>query len=484
MLQLNCPEGSIYPRSVVRQGDVTYFLCKLHDSSEQRLGIIGSAPDFLGALSRDGEILLCPLSAENAAALQEHLPWLRPVPLGRRASFGFGDRLGCATPGHIQAMRATCASQPMAPIYAQQSVRENTRTGRTPRQVMDFAMWGVFQEGWRDPWGADADHVKEVAVLAPFVEAGYTFYTIDPSDHVDNDAQTDSVEVLRAKAADLPWDQLGVTYDDLHRDYCQGPFDLDGLTLAFNEEILLRALVKYGRAVAHALTIIQALDEQMGGRPYDLEMSVDETDTPTSIHEHFFIANELLRRGAPLVSLAPRFVGKFQKGVDYMGDLAEFETELARHTAILHHFDAYKLSVHTGSDKFSIYPAINRYARGYVHVKTAGTSYLEALRVAASEDPALFRRMLTLARARFEHDRKTYYIDGRLDRVPTAEELTDAALPGLLDQFDARQVLHVTFGSILDEYGDELQQLLTVREDEYRADLEKHFERHLAPFCR
>jgi hypothetical protein len=167
-----------------------------------------------------------------------------------------------------------------------------------------------------------------------------------------------------------------------------------------------------------------------------------------------------------------------------MGDLDEFEVELARHTAILHHFDAYKLSVPTGSDKFSIYPAINRYARGYVHVKTAGTSYLEALRVAASEDPALFRRMLTLARARFEHDRKTYYIDAQLARVPEAAQLTDAELPGLLDQFDARQVLHVTFGSILDEYGDELQQLLTVREDEYRAGLERHFERHLAPFCR
>jgi hypothetical protein len=119
-----------------------------------------------------------------------------------------------------------------------------------------------------------------------------------------------------------------------------------------------------------------------------------------------------------------------------------------------------------------------------VHVKTAGTSYLEALRVAAEYDPALFRRMLTLARARFEHDRKTYYIDAQLARVPEAAQLTDAELPGLLDQFDARQVLHVTFGSILDEYGDELQQLLTVREDEYRAGLERHFERHLAPFCR
>jgi len=483
MSEIDFTEGQIFPLSITRQGDATYFLCKLHENGERRLGVIGDAQGFAGVPSQDGDILLCLLSASNAAALRARLAWLRPVPLGRRASFGFGDRLGSATPGHIQAMRTMCANQPMAPIYAQQSVRENTRTGRTPQQVMDFAMWGVFQEGWRDPWGADADHVKVIEVLAPFVAAGYTFYTIDPSDHVDNEAQTDSLERLREKANDLPWDELGVTYEEMVNDYCQASFELDGLTLRFDEETLLRALVKYGRAVAHTLAISDALDQQMGGQIYDLEMSVDETDTPTSIHEHYFIANELLQHDIPVVSLAPRFVGKFQKGVDYMGDLAEFEAELARHTAILHHFDAYKLSVHTGSDKFSIYPAINQHAHGYVHVKTAGTSYLEALRVVAQYDPTLFRQMLALARERFDHDRKTYFIDARLDQVPADAELRDADLPGLFEQFDARQVLHVTFGSILDEFGDELHAFIASHEAEYRAGLEKHFARHLAPFC-
>src|SRR5690606_31863501 len=101
------------------------------------------------------------------------------------------------------------------------------------------------------------------------------------------------------------------------------------------------------------------------GQAYDLEMSVDETDTPSSAHEHYFIANELMRRVIPVVSLAPRFVGKFQKGVDYMGDIARFEAELARHVAILQHFNCYKLSIHTGSDKFSIYGIINEQAQGY-----------------------------------------------------------------------------------------------------------------------
>ena len=170
----------------------------------------------------------------------------------------------------------------------------------------------------------------------------------------------------------------------------------------------------------------------MHGTRYDLEMSVDETETPTSIYEHYFMAHELLRRKLPVVSLAPRFVGKFQKGVDYIGDTAPFEAELIKHAAILKHFDAYKLSVHTGSDKFSIYPLVAKYAEDRVHVKTAGTSYLEALRVIADLDTALFRQILDYSRARFETDRKTYFLDCQPDKVPANADLSDADLPGLL----------------------------------------------------
>ena len=475
------PNIKIYQNSIVEHEGSSYFIGR-RNNGEKCLGALGDISGLNGE-AVDNNALLGPLNAENAAELRARLPWLNPVPLGRQTSFGFGDRLGCATPGHIQAMRTAIKQKPIAPIFAQQSVRENTRTGRTPQQVMDFAMWGALQEGWRNPWGADADHVKEVLHLPPFVRAGYTFYTIDPSDHVDNAAQTDAPDTLKAKIAQLPWDKLNSSYPEIFNAYCRAPFDLNGLRLEFTEETLLRALVKYGRAVVHALDIARALDEQMAGRPYDLEMSVDETDTPTSIHEHFFIANELLKRQLPLVSLAPRFVGKFQKGVDYMGDLTEFETELEKHVAILHHFNAYKLSIHTGSDKFGIYGIINKRARGYVHVKTAGTSYLEALRVVARRDAALFRKMLNLARQCFETDRKTYYIDAQLSRVPAADALCDSDLPALFEQFDARQVMHVTFGSILDEYGDELRALLDAYEDDYRAGLEKHFVRHLSPFA-
>ena len=470
--------GDIYEKSIVKQDDTTFLLVQLHNTNEKRLLINGDAREFAGEEAE--EWLVCPLTAQNAATLRARLPWLNPVPLGRETSFGYGDRLGIATPGHIASVRAVLQGKPIAPIYAQQSVRENDRTGRTPQNVVDDAMWGVFQEGWRAPWGADADHVKVVADLPPFIAAGYTFYTIDPSDHVDNDAQSDSSERLQQKAADFPWAVWGNNYEALMAEYCTGPLVGD---LAFDEETLLRALAKYGRAILHTETIAKALDAQIGNSGYDLEMSVDETDTPTSIHEHYFIANELLKRNLPVVSLAPRFVGKFQKGVDYMGDLAEFEAELVQHMVILHHFGKYKISVHTGSDKFSIYDIVNKHAEGYVHVKTAGTSYLEALRVAAHLNIPLFRSCFDLAHQRFEIDRKSYFIDCDPAKVPSNAELDDNQLPDLLEEFNARQLLHVTFGSILDEYGDELKTFLNANEEAYQRALEVHFTRHLKPFA-
>ena len=478
---LTFPQGKVYANSIITQHETTYALAKSTANGEKKLLVQGDMDGFDGQM-RNG-VLVCRLTALNGAELRSRLSWLNPARLGRQTSFGFGDRLGSATPGHIASLHAAIRNKPIAPIFAQQSVRENRRTGRTPQAVLDDAMWGVFQEGWREPWGADADHIKEAADLPPFVAAGYTFFTIDPSDYVDNDAQADSLENLRQKASQLPWEQLATSYETMKDQYCARPLLLDDLSLDFDEETFLRALVKYGRAILHTAVIATVLDEEMAGKGYDLEMSVDETDTPTSIHEHYFIANELHLREIPVVSLAPRFVGKFQKGVDYIGDVTEFEAELVKHMAILHHFDSYKISIHTGSDKFSIYSTINNHAQGYVHVKTAGTSYLEALRVIARQDPPLFRKMLDLAHKRFQKDRKTYFLDCRPENVPTSDQLSDVDLPALLEQFDSRQLLHVTFGSILDEYGDDLHAFIADHEADYRSGLETHFLRHLQPFC-
>jgi hypothetical protein len=464
----------VYPQSEFQHDGTKYYLASDTATHQKVLCIEGDHSSFQGELQ--AEIYHCPLTPENAAALRDRIPWLNPQPLGLAISFGFGDRLGIATPGHVAAVEGTG----IAPIFAQQSVRENARTGRNPQIVLDDAMWGIFELGWRDPWGADADHVKEIVDLPPFIEAGYTFYTIDPNEYVDNDAHLDSVKTLQVKVAQLPWDSLGISWEDLCLLYVKNPVDLARFTLEFREETLLRAAAKYGRAIAHIKNIADYLVQHVD--KFDLEASVDETDTPTTVLEHYYIANELRRLSVPFVSLAPRFIGSFEKGVDYLGDRADFDRELERHAAVMHTIGGYKLSIHTGSDKFSIYPSIAEQARNLVHVKTAGTSYLECLRVIAVVDQPFFREILDFARSRYETDRATYHVSGQLEKVSPAVDLTDDQLLDLFDQFDARQALHVTFGSVLDDFGPRLMETLTANLDLYEQFLQKHFKHHLEAF--
>ncbi|MGC9335923.1 MAG: tagaturonate epimerase family protein, partial [Anaerolineae bacterium] len=236
---------TVYPRSRVEEAGTTYFLARAR--GEKVLVVEGETTGFEG--SPLGDRLFCPLTAPNAAALRERLPWLCPQTLGLKASAGFGDRLGLATPGHIRAARWAGT---LVPIFAQQSIRENARTGRTPQQVMDDAMWGVFQEGWQQPWGADADHLKTTGDIDVCVAAGYTFYTVDPGDHVDNKAHTAPADVLETKLAALPWDQLGDTVEAMRQRYLDRIFEVEALCLAFTETSLARAAAKYGRALSHA----------------------------------------------------------------------------------------------------------------------------------------------------------------------------------------------------------------------------------------
>jgi len=276
----------------------------------------------------------------------------------------------------------------------------------------------------------------------------------------------------------------------LRRRYLGRRFEVETFTLEFDETGLLQAACKYSRAIAHTVRMYRHLaaapptPPTLGGEDFELEMSVDETETPTSIEEHFFIASELKRLGVQWVSLAPRYVGRFEKGVDYIGDLAELEAQLARHAAIARVLGPYKLSIHSGSDKFSIYSIIARQTRGLVHLKTAGTSYLEALRVVAQVEPPLFREILAYAVERYPEDRATYHVSAQLTKVPAPDALSDADLSGLLEQFDARQVLHVTFGSVLDWFGDQLLTALRDHEEVYYTMLVSHFQRHLSPFVR
>lgn len=468
----------IYTHSRVRDVETTYFLVKDEKKERKLLAVSGNIDGFSSKAKEENGIFYFPLTAENAQVLRSRLEWLNPTPLNLHKSMGFGDRLGLATPGHVRAVRKSG----FAPIYAQQSVRENERTGRTPQEVLNDAMWGVFEEGWRYPWGADADHLKTIDHVKEYCVAGYTFFTIDPGDHVDNEAQSDSNELLQEKFDNLPWSDLEDTPRELRSRYLDRKYGFQSSTLQFNELNLIRAACKYGRVLAHTNKMYRKISEIMGSRPFELEISVDETETPTLPIEHLLLACELRRMDVFWISLAPRFVGRLEKGVEYIGDLGEFESEFAIHADIARSLGPYKLSLHSGSDKFSLYPIFARLAGDLVHIKTSGTSYLEALRVMSKAAPSLFREILTLARERFNRDKATYHISADLDQILSPDLLSDHQLLGILNQFESRQLLHVTFGSVLDEFGFRIKDVLRQHEEEYYTTLEVHFDKHLGSF--
>jgi len=477
---------SFFPRSLVIHDGAEYALAETAGGA--RLVVLAPSRSsvldaFEGERSELGDqtLLMGTLSPHNAAALRVRLPWLQPRLLGLRTSVGLGDRLGLATPGHVRAIRMVQGK--IAPIFAQQSIREMTRTRRTPQQVMDDATWGVFAEGWRDGFGADADHLKTPEDIDACLAAGFTFFTIDPGAQVNNLVETASLIDLRRLV-----DRLPVEVQPRASGLLGKGFDIDGLWLTFSEATLLKATAKYGQAIAHVAAMYRHLEQTATPRPFELEVSVDETDQPTSHTEHLYLASELKRLGVKWVSLAPRYVGRFEKGVDYIGDLAAFEADFAGHTAIARQFGPYKLSLHSGSDKFSIYPIANRLARGLVHLKTAGTSYLEALRTIAARDPDLFQEIYAFARERYPDDKVSYHVSAELEKAPLPEDVT--AWDGLLEQFDAREILHVTFGSVLSDqtldgqrrFFDRLMAVLHANPEAYAVNLERHFVRHLQPF--
>ncbi len=489
------PGLHVHESSVTRHEGVLYLLVD-SDDGQRWLAVIAPAgspqlADFDGAPSASGKhtLLLGPPSAENAAALRNRLAWLRPTIQGLRTGVGLGDRLGLATPGHLRAVRA--AGGHLAPFPAQQSIREMSRTDRTPQQVMDDAMWGVFAEGWRAGFGADADHLKTPEDIDRCLAAGYTFYTFDPGEHVDSAAEHIPLDALRARFDNLPWEQLEDSPAALAARYLSTPVSCEEQVIRFDELTLMHAAVKYGRAAAHVAMLYRHLAQAGAGRDWEVEVSVDETETPTTHAEHVYIATELRRLGVHWVSLAPRYVGRFEKGVDYMGDVHAFEADIGVHAAIARTLGPYKLSLHSGSDKFSIYEAAARQTRGLVHLKTAGTSYLVALHTIAALEPGLLRSIYAFAREHYEADRASYHVSARLDRAPAPASLHDAALPTLLEQFDAREILHVTFGSVLTArdadgqrlFYDRVMEVLRAHPEAYAADLQAHFLRHLQPFA-
>ena len=402
----------------------------------------------------------------------------RPQPLGLDPTFGFGDRLGLATPGHLDAVRSHAG--PIMPIFAQQSIRELDRTGRTPSDVMSSAVEGLRAGRFMGQWGADADHLKTQEDVNATAGARFVFFTIDPSEHVDQRADEYDHTTLRRQYNKLKHE---VEWID---SYVGRTVQIkDGPTIIFDETTIKRAAVKYGRAIGHAVKLAAHIDTVMEKRRrrFEIELSVDETLSPTTSAEHYIIADQCLRADMNLVSLAPRYVGKCEKAIEYRGDLQEFERSLRDHAAIARELGPYKLSLHSGSDKLSLYPIFARVTRGLFHVKTAGTSYLEALRVVVRHDPKLFRRIVEFSRERFEIDRATYDLSVNMSQVPPPATLSNNGdLEQIyLDGDNGRQVMHVTFGSVLMDIalGPSMRDVLVAEPETHRDLVARHLGRHL-----
>jgi tagaturonate epimerase len=413
----------------------------------------------------------------------------QPTTLGLKPSFGFGDRLGLATPGHAAALKRRGSG--IEPIFAQQSIREMTRTNRTPQQVMEDAQNGLRLVGYTGPQGADADHLKTPADVERTAQAGFVFFTIDPSGEVDGNADGYDSDQLAEKfksiAGEISW----------LPQYEGKKIKLStGTTIDFSTAICRRAAVKYGRAINMATKLARHIEQTAAklSQPFEIELSVDETPNPTTLAEHYIIAGQCVKAGMKLVSLAPRFVGEFEKGVDYKGDVAALEKSLRDHASIAKQLGPYKLSLHSGSDKLSIYPSLARATAGLFHVKTAGTSYLEALRVIVRVDPKLFRQIVALSRSRYDTDRATYHVSATLQSAQPADQIADARglekaylglwsdVPGGKGLSDpGRQIVHCTFGSVLCDptLGPQVKQIVAENQKLYTQILDEHFGKHL-----
>lgn len=486
----------VYPRSLNRVDEHSFFMGRegngkylyVISPSESELTQVfdGASLDSVSGDNKD--IRRCPLNHVNAESLRQVFRFARPVLVGVQNSFGMGDRLGLANPGHLRAIRGVN----VRPVLAQQSIRELERTDREPEEVMDAATWAAFQEGYRDGFGADADHLKTTADIDRMVRAGFTMFTIDPGGIVVNGADTFSMEEITRRIQLLPWEELSDSASAVLERYVGVRFEFGThFSLVPGREEVLRALVKYGRVILQTMRMHDHLKSVYPQYSFELELSVDESESVTSPFEHFLVVNELRRHEIHLVSLAPRFVGRMEKGIDYIGDLEQFQEEYLKHVRIADKLGPYKISIHSGSDKFRLYEAIGSLGRGYVHVKTAGTSYLEALRVIAHTDPALFQEILEFARVHYEDERQSYHVSADLSAAQDGKSIGVDTLPELLNMDDVRQILHVTFGRVLTDkttdgkslFKDRLIQNLNRNEELHYEFIQHHFRKHLESFA-
>jgi len=424
-------------------------------------------------ITSNGQYRILELNHETAMFLRKNFPFTAPSRVLRlKKTIGTGDRLGVAGDGHISCVKTT----EYAPVLAQQSIRELNLTGRSYEDVLDAATFAVFKNGYKKPWGADGDHLKKPEEIEYAISCGYTMVTLDCSEYIKTGIDALSDEQL---------DDIYTADSEREARYIGQSFEIaPGTVVDFNERIYKECVVIYGAAIDF-IEDMYALYIQNGTR--DFEISIDETASPTTPAQHFFVANELERRGVKFDTLAPRFCGEFQKGIDYIGDLQQFEDELKIHALIAEKFD-YKLSVHSGSDKFSVFPIIGKLTNGRFHLKTAGTNWLEAMKLIALQEPQLYREVHKFALSNFDKARKYYVVTTDITNIPDIDKLADEQLPELFANNDARQLIHITYGLILSEtnadgsyvYRNRLYDVWRNYKDQYSNLIASHIGRHIS----
>lgn len=334
-------------------------------------------------------------------------------------SMGIGDRFAHQGEAQLQAMLlARVEGVDIAPVW-NKSHREHSIIHTSPDDVRTEADAAVAALGWSGGYHVDADHIGLGNV--DLFMASSDFFTLDVADFTGTSAGEADVAVFVEK----------------YKKYA-GSLKIPDIDEAFEitPKLIGQIARKYLLAVREAGKIYRHIESAKGKHNFVTEVSMDETDTPQTPVEMFFILAALADEGIPAQTIAPKFTGRFNKGVDYVGDVALFEKEFNHDLAVIAFAvkefglpENLKLSIHSGSDKFSIYEPIRKAIRKFdagLHLKTAGTTWLEeliGLAVAGGEALYLAKEVYKNALDRFDELCSPYatVIDIDRDRLPTPE---------------------------------------------------------------
>ncbi|HTI70235.1 MAG TPA: tagaturonate epimerase family protein [Candidatus Limnocylindria bacterium] len=411
-----------------------------------------------------------------------------PSAIGMRRSFGFGDWLGLATTGHVLAARQ---SPEIAPFFLQRTPHSWDQAGKAGRDSIRDTVEIVRSSGYSQAWGADADGLDSIEAIYQASASGYTWLSLDVSSSVGSDADLLDESALRERVAVLEAEGAFEGFD--WKEYYIGRFFSVGHRinpLQFDEEDLMRAAVKYARATLLAEKWALEASRGCAGRPFEIEISVAGAAAVTTPLDHLFLALELQRRGIPgLIALGLHYEGQFIPGIDFQGDAKKFEDRLKIHVGIAKFAGPYKLSFHHAADKFALYPVIGRLCGNMLHLKTASTSYLEALRVVARTDGPLFAEIANFSRSRINDPAlmsRTLLTGHQLAVLPPARDGEDEDT--YLDHLTGRQLLAATGPVVLSEgvssgghsFRNRLRETVSRRGDLYAEILERHFLRHFS----